>query len=110
MKDPFNILRWMAPECLQHQIFSAASDVWSYGVVMWEMFNPKLLPYEECDDRVCIDRILKGFVLDVPSEEVCPERVRKIMKACWYQNPASRPSFLYMSSLLNSIILEFNKL
>ena len=109
VKDPYNILRWMAPESLQNQIFSTASDVWSFGVVMWEMFNPTLLPYEECEDHVCVGRILKGYLLDIPSQEVCPERVGKIMKACWYQNPSSRPSFLYISSLLNGIMIEYSR-
>jgi serine/threonine protein kinase len=105
VQDPYNTLRWMAPENLQSHHFSTASDVWSFGVVMWEMFDPPSLPYKECDDKVCVERITQGYVLEVPEE--CPERVAKILKACWYQNPASRPSFLYISSLLSSIILEY---
>ena len=104
--DPYNTLRWMAPENLTNRIYSPASDVWSYGVVIWEMFNPTCLPYQECeDDEVCAGRIMKGFLLEIPGE--CPERVGKILKACWYMNPSSRPSFLYMSSLLNRIIIEY---
>lgn len=105
-QDPNKILRWLAPEILLHRIFSTASDVWSYGVVLWEMFNPTQLPYQECDDGVCVERIVKGFGLGVPRQ--CPQRVGKIMKACWYLNPASRPSFLYISSLLNSIMVDYN--
>ena len=104
IKDPNRMLRWMAPEILLHRHYSAASDVWSYGVLMWEMFHPSQLPYEECDDSVCADRIVQGFGLIVPSR--CPEEVAKIMKACWYQNPASRPSFLYVSSLISNFITE----
>lgn len=104
VQDPYSMLRWMAPENVLNQHFSMASDVWSYGVVVWEMFNPAETPYRECDDRTCAERIVQGYLMEVPRE--CPERVAKIVKACWYQNPANRPSFLYISSLLNSIILE----
>lgn len=104
LKDPNRILRWMAPEILLHQHFSTASDVWSYGILMWEMFNPSQLPYPECDDRVCAERIVQGYMMSVP--DACPERVAKIMKACWYQNAASRPSFLYISSLLSNMLTE----
>lgn len=107
LKDPNRMLRWMAPEILLHRHFSAASDVWSYGVLMWEMFHPSQLPYQECDDRVCVERIVQGYTLSTP--EACPEKVAKIMKACWYQNPASRPSFLYVSSLVDSFITEYNQ-
>ena len=105
VRDPYNTLRWMAPENLLSRHFSTASDVWSFGVVIWEMFNPSSLPYEDCDDKVCVERITQGYVMEAPKE--CPERVVKILKACWYQNPSSRPSFLYMSSLLSNIILEY---
>ena len=104
VKDPYKPLRWMAPESILQRLFSDASDVWSYGVVLWEIFNPSKMPYDECDDKVCVDRIVKGFVPDVPKD--CPETVKKIMKACWYQTPSSRPSFLYISTLLSNTILE----
>ena len=104
VKDPNKILRWMSPESLTQHLFSPASDVWSYGVTLWEMFNPTKLPYEECDDKACLERISKGQVMDIP--ENCPEIVKKIMKACWYQEPRNRPSFLYMSTLLNNALLQ----
>lgn len=43
-------VRWMAPEALSDRKFSEASDVWSYGVLQWEMFNPELLPYKKYDN------------------------------------------------------------
>ena len=43
-------LRWMAPESISDNIFSEASDVWSYGVLQWEMFNPNKNPYHDTDD------------------------------------------------------------
>ena len=104
VSDPNRILRWRAPETLKLRYFSTASDVWSYGVVLWEMFNPSLLPYPDCDDRMCVERILDSHTLDVPL--ACPERVAKIMRACWYQSPACRPSFLYISSLISCFITE----
>ena len=43
-------IRWMSPEALSNKCFSEASDVWSYGVLQWEMFNPNELPYDSLDN------------------------------------------------------------
>lgn len=51
-------IRWMSPEALAHKQFSEASDIWSYGVLQWEMFNPDQLPYQSMDDAQVV-KILK---------------------------------------------------
>ena len=43
-------IRWMAPEAIARRKFSIASDVWSFGILMWEMFNPKKIPYDTMDN------------------------------------------------------------
>ena len=43
-------VRWMSPESISQHIISAASDVWSFGILLWEMFNPGKIPYEKFDD------------------------------------------------------------
>lgn len=93
--------RWLAPESILHAHYSAASDVWSYGITMWEILNPTLLPYGDFDDKKCLEHIMKGYVLAV--SPVYPETVSKIMRACWLQSPSKRPSFLYISHLLSSL-------
>ena len=94
-------VKWMAPESLEDGHFSTASDVWSFGVLMWEMYNPKETPYGEiCDPLRLAMKIARGQRLTIP--ESYPPTAVKIMKACWHQNPAKRPSFLLISSLLTS--------
>ena len=97
-------IRWMAPESLLHGHYSPASDVWSYGITIWEMLNPTSVPYGDSDARQCLAHITKGYVLAV-SPAACPDKVGKIMRACWSQSPTKRPSFFYISNLLSSVPL-----
>ena len=94
-------VKWMAPESLEDGEFSTASDVWSFGIVMWEMYNPKETPYGELGDPLRLAmKIARGMRLEIP--EPYPPTVAKIMKACWRQIPAKRPSFLLIASLLTT--------
>ena len=94
-------VKWMAPESLEDGEFSTASDVWSFGVVMWEMYNPTETPYGEVNSPFQLAmRIARGMRLGIP--EPYPPTVAKIMKACWQQIPTKRPSFLLIASLLTT--------
>ena len=94
-------IRWMAPESLMRKEFSPASDVWSFGVVMWEMFNPRLKPYKGMNNIEVAVNVNQGKRLDIP--EPYPPTVARIMKACWQHSPSKRPSFLLIASLLTSV-------
>ena len=96
--DAKSPVRWMAPESISKKTFSTASDVWSYGVLLWEMFHPCEMPYSHLDNIQLIIEVSKGSTLPVPKES--PAIVSKIMRACWRFNPAKRPSFLLISILL----------
>ena len=92
-------LRWMAPESIKDKIFSNASDVWSYGILQWEMFNPeKEMPYHNLDDVQMILKVSEGYRMPIPRG--CPGLAAKIMRACWQHEPRNRPSFLLISNLL----------
>ena len=91
-------LRWMAPESVEHRHFSTASDVWSYGILVWEMFNPTELPYSDLDDVQFAIKVVHGLTPSIPTQ--CPPTVEKIMKACWDRNPSKRPDFKQISFLL----------
>ena len=84
-------LRWMSPESVEDRKFSSASDVWSYGILLWEMFNPKELPYSDLDDVKFVIKVVNGHTLSIPSQ--CPPTVAKIMKQCWDLVPEKRPTF-----------------
>ena len=95
-------IRWLAPESLEKRHFSTASDVWSYGILLWEMFEPTKLPYAEYDDNMqCAIAVIRGHRLMVP--EPYPTTVERIMKNCWHKIPDKRPSFLLISSLLTNV-------
>lgn len=96
--NPFKV-RWMAPESLLNGHYSPASDVWSYGITIWEMLSPTSQPYGDLDAKQCLEHITKGYQLALPP--ACPDIVGRIMKACWLQSPQKRPSFLYISQLLS---------
>ena len=69
-------LRWMAPESLEHKQFSTASDVWSYGILLWEMFNPTELPYSDLDNAQFAIKVAQGHTLSIPAQ--CPPTVARI--------------------------------
>lgn len=93
--DTNNIpIRWCAPEYLREKKCSTASDVWSFGVLMWEMVNPGRLPYGNLSNKETMRRIKSGYTLIIPSEY--PKDIQDIMKLCWNKQPDWRPSFFYI--------------
>ena len=95
-------IRWMAPESLMRKEFSPATDVWSFGVVMWEMYNPKGKPYKGMNNTQVAVGVNQGLRLSIPEDY--PPTVVSIMKACWQLSPSKRPSFLLISSLLTKLL------
>jgi serine/threonine protein kinase len=91
-------IRWMAPESLDNREFSPATDVWSFGVLLWEMYYPNQLPYTELNSVQVLSKVLSGHRLPIPPNY--PPTVARIMKACWQREPEKRPSFLLISQTL----------
>lgn len=95
-------VRWMAPESLEDKEFSPASDIWSFGVTLWEMASPGAKPYgERLSEIDCIVKIISGVKLDIPSRY--PPTIQRIMKACWHKQATKRPSFLLVASILTNL-------
>jgi serine/threonine protein kinase len=86
-------LRWYAPESIMRCTFTHKSDVWSAGVVLWEMYSyGKDVVYPEVEhDYDLLQRLEDGIRLECP--ENCPLEVYKIMLSCWKKSPDQRPSF-----------------
>ena len=85
-------IRWMSPEAITTSNHTAMSDVWSFGVVLWELFTYGELPYHEKSNEEVITYVVKDFgKLNRPVR--CPEYVFKIALSCWSLDPLSRPSF-----------------
>ena len=66
-KPGLSPLRWMAPESLEKRVFSPASDVWSFGILVWEMFNSKKeYPYHDMHNQEMVIQVAKGYRLPTP--------------------------------------------
>ncbi|XP_053611419.1 insulin receptor-like isoform X2 [Plodia interpunctella] len=87
-------VRWMSPESLKDGVFSSNSDVWSYGVVLWEMVTLAMLPYQGLSNEQVLRYVVEGGVMERP--EHCPDRLYELMRACWAHRPAARPAFLQL--------------
>ncbi|KFQ73473.1 Tyrosine-protein kinase ZAP-70, partial [Phaethon lepturus] len=74
-------LKWYAPECILYHKFSSKSDVWSYGVTMWEAFSYGQKPYKKMKGPEVISFIEQGKRMDCPSD--CPEEMYTLMQQCW---------------------------
>ncbi|KAK3093744.1 hypothetical protein FSP39_019606 [Pinctada imbricata] len=82
---------WMAPEVIKTSTFSKSSDVWSYGVVLWELLTGET-PYKGIDALgVAYGVAVNKLTLPIPS--TCPNLFSKLMEDCWNQESSSRPSF-----------------
>ncbi|KAJ0182393.1 hypothetical protein K1T71_001762 [Dendrolimus kikuchii] len=87
-------VRWMSPENLKDGVFSSNSDVWSYGVVLWEMATLAMQPYQGLSNEQVVRYVVEGGVMERP--EHCPDRLYELMRACWAHRPHQRPSFLQL--------------
>ena len=98
-------IRWMAKECFYGK-FSAKTDVWAFGVTMWEMFTlGKEIPYEDMDDsEVVADASDEGNrqLLKRPTD--CPKEIYETMLMCWREEPKNRASFDKLHETLCSIV------
>uniref|UniRef100_A0A673WFZ2 Tyrosine-protein kinase n=1 Tax=Salmo trutta TaxID=8032 RepID=A0A673WFZ2_SALTR len=84
-------VKWTAPEALKKEKFSTRSDVWSYGVLLWETFSYGRQPYPKMSVKEVKERVEQGYRMEAPEE--CPPTVYALMRGCWEAEPKKRPSF-----------------
>ncbi|XP_028395749.1 insulin-like growth factor 1 receptor [Dendronephthya gigantea] len=101
-------VRWMSPESLRDGVFCSASDVWSYGVVLWEMATLAEQPYQGKSNEEVMKFVLDGNIMDIP--ESYPRKLLEIMLLCWQQKPRNRPTFLsIVENLEGYLTLDFTE-
>uniref|UniRef100_A0A7N8Y916 Tyrosine-protein kinase n=1 Tax=Mastacembelus armatus TaxID=205130 RepID=A0A7N8Y916_9TELE len=84
-------IKWTAPEALNYGRYSSDSDVWSYGILLWETFSLGVCPYPGMTNQQAREQVEKGYRMACPQR--CPEDVYKVMLRCWQYNPEDRPKF-----------------
>ncbi|XP_047528841.1 tyrosine-protein kinase Shark isoform X2 [Vanessa atalanta] len=84
-------IKWYAPESYNYGTFSHKSDVWSYGVTLWEMFSYGQQPYGEMRGIEAIQIVESGQRLERPED--CPDEIYQVMLDCWAYSPDLRPTF-----------------
>ncbi|KAK7604467.1 hypothetical protein V9T40_005653 [Parthenolecanium corni] len=84
-------IKWAAPEVLNYTRFSSKSDVWAYGVLMWEIFSCGKMPYGRLKNTEVVERVQRGIILEKP--KACIKEIYDIMCNCWAHCPEDRPSF-----------------
>ncbi|KAM4596109.1 insulin-like growth factor 1 receptor isoform 2-T2 [Fundulus diaphanus] len=89
-------VRWMSPESLKDGVFTTNSDVWSFGVVLWEIATLAEQPYQGLSNEQVLRFVMEGGLLEKPQN--CPDMLFELMRMCWQFNPKMRPSFVEIIS------------
>ncbi|KAG8178152.1 hypothetical protein JTE90_006291 [Oedothorax gibbosus] len=99
-------IKWMAPETLQQRVYSSASDCWSYGVVLWEIFTLGSTPYPALPHERLLDKLRQGHRM--PKPQHCPlvPCEYMLMLQCWLDVPKERPSFTELATKLDRLMLD----
>uniref|UniRef100_A0A8C5L3G6 Tyrosine-protein kinase n=1 Tax=Jaculus jaculus TaxID=51337 RepID=A0A8C5L3G6_JACJA len=84
-------VKWTAPEAANYRVFSQKSDVWSFGVLLYEVFTYGKCPYEGMTNHETLQQISRGYRLPRPA--ACPAEVYVLMVECWKSSPEERPTF-----------------
>ncbi|XP_043675217.1 ephrin type-B receptor 1 isoform X9 [Vespula pensylvanica] len=95
-------VRWTAPEAIAFRKFTSASDVWSMGIVCWEVMSYGERPYWNWSNQDVIKSIEKGYRLPAPMD--CPEAIYQLMLDCWQKERTHRPTFANLTQTLDKLI------
>uniref|UniRef100_A0A7M4FXA1 Hepatocyte growth factor receptor n=1 Tax=Crocodylus porosus TaxID=8502 RepID=A0A7M4FXA1_CROPO len=98
-------VKWMALESLQTQKFTTKSDVWSFGVLLWELMTRGAPPYPDVNSFDITVYLLQGRRLLQP--EYCPDPLYEVMLKCWHPKPEMRPAFSELVSKISTIFSTF---
>ena len=102
--------KWFPPEAFD-KIFTEKTDVYSFGVLLWELFSKGSLPYENIPTNT--EESLRYFIKNLKSgdhkldkPDVCPDYIYKLMCQCWHINPVQRPTFKELNSQYQEYLIE----
>uniref|UniRef100_A0A6Q2X7M3 receptor protein-tyrosine kinase n=1 Tax=Esox lucius TaxID=8010 RepID=A0A6Q2X7M3_ESOLU len=94
-------VKWIAVESLADRVFTVKSDVWAFGVTMWEIATRGMTPYPGIQNHEIYDYLLEGHRLKQPAD--CLDELYEIMYSCWRADPLDRPTFIQVQELLEKL-------
>ncbi|XP_052785913.1 tyrosine-protein kinase Fer-like isoform X2 [Mya arenaria] len=95
-------IKWTAPEALNYGKYTAVCDVWSYGILMWEVFSNGTTPYPGWTNAISREKVEQGYRMPAPQNT--PDSVYQLMLRCWDANPATRISFHDLHTQLKGLV------
>ncbi|EDO35408.1 predicted protein, partial [Nematostella vectensis] len=95
-------IKWMAPEAIRDQVYTTQTDVWSFGVLLWEIVTLGRSPYPGVPIAMLLEKLLYGYKMPCPSH--CSEEVYSVMESCWQLEPSARPGFGELSKILTEML------
>lgn len=97
-------IKWTAPEGLAYNKFSTKSDVWAFGILLWEIATYGMSPYPGVDLTDVYHMLEKGYRMECPPG--CPPKVYELMRQCWQWSAADRPTFKEIHHSLENMFQE----
>ncbi|XP_019628490.1 PREDICTED: tyrosine-protein kinase receptor Tie-1-like [Branchiostoma belcheri] len=95
-------IRWMAPESLFHRKYTTKTDVWAFGVLLWEIVTLGATPYPGMSKREVMDGVQQGYRMEKPPH--CDQKLYTLMLSCWNADPARRPEFRKIQRTLDTLM------
>ncbi|XP_076665883.1 tyrosine-protein kinase receptor torso-like [Andrena cerasifolii] len=95
-------VKWMAIEALTHQIYTTYSDVWSFGILLWEIITMGAIPYPGISTNVILKLVKSGYRMERPPS--CGVELYDIMYSCWHVRSQSRPTFTRLKESLDKLL------
>ncbi|CAH1243538.1 FGFR3 [Branchiostoma lanceolatum] len=98
-------VRWIAYESLFYHVYTTQSDVWSFGILLWEIMTMGKQPYGRTTGKELMKLLPSGHRLEKPA--LCPADIYDVMKSCWETLPENRPTFPELRATLDRIIQDY---
>lgn len=95
-------IKWTAPEAAMYGKFSIKSDVWSYGILLYELVTHGSIPYAGMHNKEVIEHVQRGYRIPKPTNCDCPDEVYRKMSDCWHTDPDKRPTFEFLATFFDN--------
>lgn len=97
-------LKWLAIESMTHQVYTSHSDVWSFGILLFEIVTLGATPYPSISAEQLLKVLSTGYRMEKPNH--CHNSLYEVMNSCWHTNPQARPTFDELSTLLQDFLIK----